>query len=235
MKILVTVLARGGSKEVKDKNIRNLAGKPLIAHTIEQVIAWEKYDEFIVSTDSRKIAEIAERLGADVPFKRPAELAGDKTGKLAALRHALIESEKYYNKEFDIVFDLDATAPIRIVNDMDNIVELFLEKMPDSVFSVVKSHKNPYFNMVEENPDGTVSLCKKMSGDIKCRQDAPKVYDMNASMYVYKRDFILDPSTVLPYSGQTYIYEMSKLSGFDIDREIDFKLVELIINEELYQ
>ena len=106
MKILVTVLARGGSKEVKDKNIRNLAGKPLIAHTIEQVIAWEKYDEFIVSTDSRKIAEIAERLGADVPFKRPAELAGDKTGKLAALRHALIESEKYYNKEFDIVFDI---------------------------------------------------------------------------------------------------------------------------------
>ena len=231
MKILATIAARGGSKGVKNKNIRNLLGKPLIAYTIEQVIKWGKFDKFIVSTDSRKIADIAGQYGAEVPFLRPAELATDTAGKLGVLRHALVESEKYYNIKFSILLDLDVTAPIRTVEDIDNIVELFKEKRPDCAFSVVKARRNPYFNMVEKKPDGTVKICKDFPVAITRRQDAPEIYDMNASLYVYDREFLLDTANKTLCSKKALIYEMGELSAIDIDREIDFKLVEFLVKE----
>ena len=231
MKILATIAARGGSKGVKNKNIRNLLGKPLIAYTIEQVIQWGKFGKFIVSTDSKEIADIAIRYGAEVPFIRPAELASDTAGKVDVLRHALIESEGYYNIKFDALLDLDATAFIRTTEDIENIVRIFKEKRPDCIFSVVKSHKNPYFNMVEEKEDGTVTVCKQFSNGIYRRQDTPKVYEMNASMYVYDRKFLLDANNKMPYSKKALIYEMGELSSFDIDSEIDFKFVEFLLKE----
>ena len=93
IKTLAIVAARGGPKGLKNKNIRDLLGKPLIAYTIEQIVNWGKFDKFIVSTDSKRIAEIARGYGVEVPFMRPAELATDKAGKLDVLRHAFIEAE----------------------------------------------------------------------------------------------------------------------------------------------
>ncbi|MCF8067741.1 MAG: acylneuraminate cytidylyltransferase family protein [Desulfobacterales bacterium] len=234
MTILTTILARGGSKGIPNKNIRMIAGKPLICHTIDQVKTWNKFDSFIVSTDSIQIADVAKEHGAPVPFIRPPHLATDTSGKLDSLRHALIESEKYFNNRFDIIFDLDATSPIRSIDDMDNIVALFTDKNPDCVFSVVKSNKNPYFNMVEKRIDGTVDICKKLEHDILRRQDTPVVFDMNASMYVYSRDFLVNPKNTLPYSGVAYAYEMDALCAYDIDNEIDLEIVELIMKKLQY-
>ena len=176
MKILATIAARGNSKEARNKNIRNLLGKPLIAYTIQQVIEWGKFERFIVTTDSQDVADTAIRFGAEVPFIRPAELASDTAGKLDVLRHALIESERYYEVEFDALLDLDATAPIRTSQDIENIVRIFKERKPDCVFSVVKARRNPYFNMVEEKEDGAVEVCKQFSKEITRRQGAPRVY-----------------------------------------------------------
>lgn len=231
MKVLATIAARGGSKGVKGKNIRPLAGKPLIVHTIEQVLAWGGHDRFLVSTDSEEIAAVARQHGAEVPFLRPAEFATDTAGKIEVLRHALIEAERIYSTRFDVLFDLDATSPIRRAGDMDGILERSRATGADCVFSVTKARKNPYFNMVEENPDGTVSLCKPLPGALKRRQDAPRVFDVNASMYVYRRDFLLDRATVTVLSGRAAAYEMDELSAYDIDEELDFRIVEMIMGE----
>lgn len=231
MNILLTIAARGGSKGVKNKNIRNLRGKPLIAHSIEQAKRWGKAKAVVVSTDSDEIAGVARQYGADVPFARPAELATDTANKIEVLRHALVESEKHYGMKFDAVLDLDATAPIRTIEDIDNIVRLFEERKPDCAFSVVKSRKNPYFNMVETEPDGTVSVCKKVTAHPDRRQDAPSVYSMNTSLYVYKRDFLVDEGNKLPYDKKTIVYEMPEISAVDIDSELDLKYIEFLVNE----
>jgi len=229
MKILAVIAARGGSKGVKDKNIRLLADKPLIAHTISQVKRWGKFDKFIVSTDSERIASVAREYGAEVPFLRPLSLAGDTSPKMDALRHALLGAEECYGEKFDALLDLDATSPVRTVGDIDGILEAFKETKASCVFSVVKARKNPYFNMVEKLPDGSVKICKKAAPPIIRRQDAPAVYDMNASMYVYDRDFLLDENNKNPYSKTAGIYEMNEMSAFDIDTELDLKFIEFLM------
>jgi len=231
MKILAVIAARGGSKGVKNKNIRLLADKPLIAHTILQIKRWGKFDKFIVSTDSEQIADIARKFGAEVPFLRPLSLAGDASSKMDALRHALLKAEEHYGEKFDALLDLDATSPVRTTEDIDGILTVFKEKKVPCVFSVVKARKNPYFNMVEELFDGSVEICKKRNVKVTRRQDAPAVYDMNASMYVYDRDFLLDGKNIMPYSKKACVYEMGELSSVDIDTELDFRFIEFLVKE----
>lgn len=229
MKILATIAARGGSRGVKNKNIRELAGKPLIVYTIEQVKKWGGFEKFIVSTDSQAIADIAAKSGVDVPFMRPDELATDSCGKQEVLRHALKECEKYYGIEFDALLDLDITSPIRTVKDIEGVVQLYKEKQADCVLSAVKARKNPYFNMVEIQKDGFAVLSKRLPQAVKRRQDAPKVYEINASIYMYNRKFLLDERNSTCLAGKTILYEMDDLSAVDIDREIDFKFVEFLM------
>ncbi|MFH1305120.1 MAG: acylneuraminate cytidylyltransferase family protein [Candidatus Omnitrophota bacterium] len=232
MKILATIAARGGSKGVKNKNIRPLVGKPLIVYTIEQVKKWGRFDGFIVSTDSPEIADVAVRHGAETPFLRPPQLATDTAGKMDVLRHALRKAEEHYGMKFDALLDLDATAPIRTVEDIENAVSLFRNKRPDCVFSAVKARKNPYFNMVEEDSNGFAVLCKEAPRQkVSRRQDAPAVFDMNASIYVYDRDFLLDENNMTPYAKNALISEMSGLSAVDIDTETDLKFIEFLIKE----
>lgn len=231
MKILAVVAARGGSKGIKNKNIRDLDGRPLIVYTLEQAKRWGKYDRLIVSTDSKEIAMIAKDCGADVPFIRPPELAGDNTGKVEVLRHALEMAEKHYKRVFDALLDLDVTAPVRTIGDIDSIVNLFQEKKANCVLSLVRAHQNPYFNMLEKRQDGTLKVCMQTGRDILTRQDVPVVYKANASLYIYGRKFLLDTNTKSPLSDKTYGYQMDELSEVDIDREIDFKFIEFLVKE----
>jgi CMP-N,N'-diacetyllegionaminic acid synthase len=232
-RILVTIAARGGSKGIKNKNIRPLLGKPLIAYSILQAKAWDKAENIVCSTDSEAIAASARKYGAEVPFLRPARLSGDSVSKVQVISHALRECEERYNQVYDIVVDLDATAPIRTTLDLDNCLFLFRKLQPKVLFSVVKSHKNPYFNMVEEKADGFVRLCKDSGKVIIKRQKTPAVYSMNASIYFYSRDFLLDKRNLTPFSDKSAIYLMDDDSSFDIDREIDFKIVELLMKERM--
>lgn len=227
--LLITICARGGSKGVKGKNIRLLLGKPLIYYTIKQAKDWGKGRHIIVSTDSEEIAEIAKKCGAEVPFIRPADLATEMAGKVGVIKHALKTSEEYYRERFDAVMDLDVTSPIRTREDLENAYRLFLDKKPKTLFSVVPAHRNPYFNMVEEVDNGNVVLSKK--GNFASRQQAPKVYDMNASIYIYDRAFLQDENNVSPIGDNSIVYVMDDLSRTDIDSELDFKFIEFLMKE----
>lgn len=235
MNILITICARGGSKGVKNKNIRPLMGKPLIAYTIEQALRWGRGTDIIVSTDSPDIAAVAKSCGAKIPFLRPAELARDETPKVPVIRHALKECETIFGKQYSLVIDLDPTAPIRKKEDLEKCYEKFLNIWPETLFSVVHAHKNPYFNMVEEDGSGFVQLCKKPKAGVHRRQDAPPVYNMNASIYFYQREFLLNESNSAPLSGRSVVHVMDENSAYDIDREIDFKFLEFLAKEKVIQ
>ena len=231
MSILGTICARGGSKGVKNKNIRNLMGKPLIAYTIEQALNWGRASEVVVSTDSEEIADVAKKCGALVPFMRPKELAADDSPKIPSIRHAMLKCEEVYKKNYDTIVDLDPTAPIRSISDIENAYKKFIERESCTLFSVIRAHKNPYFNMVELDSLGKVSLCKKLLGGVCRRQDAPAVYSMNASIYVYRREYLAEEANKYAYSDDSDIYVMDDLSGYDIDREVDFRFVEFLVKE----
>lgn len=230
-KILLVIGARGGSKGVKGKNIRWLAGKPLMAYTIQQASKWGKASHVVVSTDSAPIAQIAKRFGAQVPFMRPFALATDTASKVLVTKHALIECEKIYKEKYNIIVDLDVTSPVRSVEDLENCLKIFKKEKPKTLFSVVKAHKNPYFNMVERDRQGRIVLCKKWPKKIVRRQDAPVVYAMNASIYFYDREYLLKEKNPRPLSKGVSIYEMGPLSAVDIDSEIDFKFIEFLVKE----
>lgn len=228
MSILVTIAARGGSKGVKNKNIRPLLGLPLIAHTIRHAQEWGRADKIVVSTDSNQIADVARQFNVDVPFMRPENLATDTSGKLDVIRHALIMAEEIYGQKFDAVVDLDATSPLRQNGDIEGCWKKFCDTNSDVLFSVVQSHKNPYFNMVELNAEGRPELVKKLGSHVLRRQDAPQVYSLNASIYCYRRKFLMQESPKL-FDSNCTLYEMDSESAFDIDSETDFKIVEQLM------
>lgn len=230
MNILLTICARGGSKGLPSKNSRILSGKPLIAHSIDQAKSWGRASLILVSTDSPEIREIANKYGAETPFLRPAELSTDSAGKLPVLSHALRQAEIFRGESFDVVVDLDPTAPIREPEDLTRALEIFLETRPNVCLSVTRARKNPYFNMVERDPaSGKIQIVKKLATSVVSRQEAPPVYDINGSIYVYSRDFLLsDPRTVL--DGTVEIYEMNPDSAFDIDSEREFIFTEVLIS-----
>lgn len=231
--ILLIIAARGGSKGVPDKNIREIGGLPLIVYSIKQAKEWGRAAHIICSTDSEHIAKIAAQYGAEIPFMRPLELAGDTVGKIDVIRHALKQMESMTGEEYKIVVDLDVTSPVRKIADIEGAFQLFIKKKPKSLFSVVPARKNPYFNMVEENVEGYAELVKKSSKMILRRQDASKVYDMNASIYFYDRDYLLDEKTQSAISDRSLVWIMADNSAVDIDTENDFQFVEYLMKKGL--
>lgn len=228
--ILCTICARGGSKGVPNKNIRELSGKPLIAHTIEQAVSTKFIDRVVVSTDAEKIANIARQYGAEVPFLRPQSLATDDAPKLPVIQHAVRYYIENLNFKPDYVIDLDPTSPLRISDDIEKCLNLIMNDFNcDSVITGYRSNKNPYFNMVEIDPKGFAYLSKKTEKQVIRRQDAPIVYAMNASIYVWKTEVLLNQTRIV--SGKMKLIEMPKERSIDIDTGIDFKLVELIMRE----
>ncbi|MCT7626110.1 acylneuraminate cytidylyltransferase family protein [Aliarcobacter butzleri] len=227
--ILCTICARGGSKGVKNKNIKELKGKPLIAYTIEQAKASGLFEHIVISTDSDDIANVAKEYGAEVFFKRSEEMASDTAGKLDVIKDAFEKSEKYYNKTFDYLIDLDATAPLRIVEDIINSFKQFKQNGNDNLITAMPSRRSPYFNLVEQDKDGKVYLSKKLDNSIVRRQDAPKSYDMNASIYIWKRDIILNENSI--FLEKTGLYVMPEERSIDIDNELDFEFVEFLMRK----
>lgn len=230
-KILCTICARGGSKGLKNKNIRILNNKPLIAYTIEQAKASQLFEHIVISTDSDDIADVAKQYGAEVFFKRSAEMATDTAGKLQVIRDAFVRSEAYYNTYFDYAIDLDATSPIRRPHDIRNAFSQFLNNKNSNLITGVLSRKSPYFNVVELDASNKVFLSKKLTKPILRRQDAPKCYDMNASIYIWNRNTLLHCDSI--FLENTGLYEMDEYSAFDIDSELDFKIVAMLMKERL--
>lgn len=229
MKTLITICARGGSKGIPGKNIKPIAGKPLIGYSIDCARKVQKAigADIILSTDSEEITAVAASLGLETPYHRPAELANDTCGKLDAISHAWEWAEEHFGCRYDYVLDLDCTAPLRTLED---VLEGFriLEAQPEALdlFSVSPAARNPYFNMVEQKENGYFDLVCPDSG-FTSRQSAPKVYDMNASFYIYRRKFFeegrRDPNTPL-----SLVYVMPHRC-FDLDEPVDFDFMEYLM------
>lgn len=225
MSVIATICARGGSTGVPGKNIRMLHGKPLIAHTIAQALACPFIDRVYVSTDDDAIAVAARAAGAEVPFKRPAELATNTAAKVPVIQH-LVDFVINSGVEVNKVIDLDPTSPLRTQDDIAGAFAL-LDDDTDVVITGYVADKNPYFNMVEDKGAGLVGLVKTANPPISSRQMAPAVYSMNASIYIWHRDTL---KTGL-WDGRTRIFEMPRDRSVDIDSPLDFDIVEKLMAE----
>lgn len=231
MRRLCTICARGGSKGVKNKNIRELAGKPLIAYSLEQARFSSLFDLIAVSSDTQSILDVARLHGADLTVTRPGELATDTAGKLPAIQHCVEEAERVSGSTFDVVVDLDATSPLRSVQDIQSAVKLLEESTVSNVVTGTRARRSPYFNLVELDQDGGVRLSKSLPVPVVRRQDAPQCYDLNASIYVWQREVLRNCCTVL--GPGTRLFVMPEERSIDIDSELDFIIVEFLMRSRI--
>lgn len=227
MTTIASICARGGSKGVPRKNLKMLLGKPLIAHTIEQARACSAIERVFVSTDDAEIAEAARAAGAEAPFLRPAELAGDSAPKVPVVVH-LVEQVEKLGVGVTRIVDLDPTSPLRALSDIESCLAL-LDADTSCVITAYPAEKNPYFNMVEEKPDGNIGLVKTLDVPVVARQQAPAVYAMNASIYVWHRHTLAQGV----WGGRVRLHVMPRERSIDIDTPMDFILVEMLIKERL--
>lgn len=227
VKRICTICARAGSKGVRAKNLRMIAGKPLIAHSLAQAKASGLFDAIAVSSDSEELLSLTARHGATCLVRRPDELATDTAPKLPAIRHCLREAERQTGITFDIIVDLDATSPLRLPEDIRAVMAL-LERSPGAnIITGAPARRSPYFNLVERRSDGSVGVSKAPPQAIVRRQDAPECFDMNASIYAWwAADFRAGSQTFMP---NTQLYVMPEERSLDIDSELDFQLVEFLL------
>lgn len=227
MGMLAVIPARGGSKGVPGKNIKELAGKPLIAYTIKAAIDSNIFTKIIVSTDSKEIADIAVSYGAEIPFLRPSEISGDLTSSDDVILHAL----QYYQKQgviYDEVCKLQPTSPIRNSEHLKESYKLFHEKKADFLVSVCECEHSPLWS-------GTIGTDLRLddfiSDEVKraCRQNLQTYYRLNGAIYMGKTSRFCDNKSFLGKNSVAYV--MKQEDSVDIDSRLDFKLAEAILGE----
>lgn len=226
---LCTICARGGSKGVPNKNVRLLAGKPLIVHSIERAAETGLFAAIAVSSDSDAILDIAQRAGATQLIRRPDELATDRAPKIPVIRHAMLTAEEMSGQTFDIIVDLDATSPLRLAEDIIAARQMLLDSDAESIITAMPARRSPYFNMVELDEQGWARLPIRGAAPVFSRQASPKCYDMNGSIYVWHRASLLEAETALGI--RTGMYLMPEERSIDIDTELDFRFVEFLMRE----
>jgi len=226
MKILAIIPARGGSKGVKDKNIRILNGKPLIAWTIEEAKKSKCIDRLIVTTDDDRIAKIAREYGADVPFKRPAELATDTTPGIEPVLHAIKHLKAYDHYDSDYVMLLQCTSPLRNVRHIDEAIDLLLKSDADSLASVTKLEHPPHWNKVIDENGFLQDFIEYNSHKKARRQDFEDVYRLNGAIYISNTNLVMSEKNLLV--GDIFPFIMDGRESVDIDEEFNFQLAEFI-------
>ncbi|WP_372658172.1 acylneuraminate cytidylyltransferase family protein [Hydrogenophaga sp.] len=218
---IATICARGGSKGLPGKNIRPFNGKPLIVHSIEQALACSGIASVYVSTDDAAIADVARSAGALVPYLRPAELATDQAAKLPVIEH-LVQHLEAQGRRIARIVDLQPTSPLRETADI--AAALSVRPQAPLVVSVREASDNPYFNLVETAPDGWMRLSKG-AGKTR-RQDAPGVYALNGSIYVWQRAALAHAAEHGLWSVNMGVFEMPRWKSVDIDDLDDFEFAE---------
>lgn len=241
MIILFTVCGRAGSKGLKNKNLKNMLGAPLLYYTLSVIDLYVREkraedDVFVcVNSDSRELRGLACRQKSVpiYPIERCAELSGDRVAKALVIRDCLEKAAAHFNVRPDIVVDLDITSPIRTLRDVrDAIEKKRRDRDFDIVFSVVPSRRSPFFNMVmRSEEDDRYSLI--VPSGFTARQSTPKTYDMNASIYAYESGFLSGRPAPRLFDGKNAIIEMRDTAVLDIDSEEDFELMEVIVRHLL--
>ena len=231
--ILITICARGGSKGIPGKNIKVIAGKPLINYSLEiaQKLAQKFNAKIAISTDDILIKQAAEEFAVYTDYNRPMFLATDTAGKISTIKDLILYEETLIKSKYEYILDLDVTSPLRNLEDLEKSFEMLLSSDAITLFSVNPASRNPYFNMVEEKENGFFSLVKtNTEGNVMSRQSAPKVYELNASFYWYKREFF-DSASISPITDKSMVYVMNHIC-FDLDHPIDFSFMEFLLDND---
>ena len=228
MRTLFVIPARGGSKGIPRKNIRNLGGKPLLHYSIEIARSMADDKDICVTTDDHEIRAVAEETGLCVPFLRPQELATDQSGTYEVLLHAI----NYYaslNVEYDLLVLLQPTSPFRYLGQIQEALKLW-ETGLEMIVSVKVAKSNPYYNLFEENKEGYLRQSKE--GKFKQRQECPTVYEYNGSIYII--DIQSLKQRTLSEFKKVKKYVMDDLTSLDLDNILDWEFAEFLLAKGMY-
>lgn len=237
-RVLITICGRAGSKGFRNKNLKTFCEKPLVYYTLSAAFLFKvaRPDvavDVCLNTDSELLVELVKAKYPEVTYiPRQADLCGDTVPKMAVFQNSLAEMEKKTGRRYDYVMDLDITSPLRTEKDVENAFDK-KDSRPDLdlVFSVTEARRNPYFNMVKLVGD---HVEKVIPSPYTARQQAPAIFDLNASIYVFRRDFLANNRTGILWDGKIGISEMMDTGILDIDSEEDFRLME-VIARHLYE
>lgn len=230
MRILFTICGRSGSKGIKNKNLRKFCGKYLAYFSVSAIDLYlDRHPEIdadiVVNSDSRELLELAADNGMRTVerIERDESLSGDTIGKIAVIYDCLSKMEKRKSVHYDMVVDLDITSPLRTVDDLEKVIEVQSEKKADVTTTVAAARRNPYFNQVKRTERG---MKKVIESNFTARQQAPEIFDMNASIYAYKPEYLKSGKGVL--DGYCEMVEMYDTGILDLDHENDFELMEVV-------
>ncbi len=227
--IIAAVFARGGSKGVPRKNVRRVAGKPLIAYAIETAKAVSRIDRILVSTDDVEIAEAGRQAGAEIPFMRPAELATDTAAEWLSWQHLLnwIHQEPG-NRRADVMVSLPTTSPMRSPVDVNACLDALLDSDADAVITVTPAARSPYFNMVTMDEEGYARVALA-GGPVFTRQAAPVMYDITTVAYAARADYVLASSSL--FAGRVKAVLVPQERALDIDSMYDLEIAEFLLSK----
>jgi len=223
VKILAIIPARGGSKGIPRKNIKPLAGKPLIAWTIEAALKAQCIDRVIVSTEDEEIALVAKQFGAEVPFLRPLALAQDDTPGIAPVLHAIEQS-----RDYDWVLLLQPTSPLRSVEDIEGIIRFCRDEAAPSAVSVTQVSKHPFW-MYQRDDQNRMQPLILNRPEITRRQDLPSAYALNGALYLARTDWLIQKQGFI--GPETLGYVMPEERSVDLDTPLDWLWVEYLIEQ----
>ena len=230
MNVVGFIFARAGSKRLPGKNILPIAGKPLIAWSIECALKVSRIERLIVSTDSKEIANIAKDYGAEVPFMRPSWLATDESAEWDSWNHGLNYLKESTGTLPNIMVSIPPVAPLRASIDIENCLNEYDKGSSDIVISVTESRRSPYFNMVKTLPDEKYDLVSPPESLIYRRQDVPIVYDITTVCYVANSEFVLSHKSI--FEGRVGAVHVPIERAIDIDTPLDFQVAEYLMKLE---
>ena len=224
-KILAIIPARGGSKGVPRKNIKLLAGKPLIAWTIEEAKKSKYISKLILSSEDDEIINVAKEYGCEVPFKRPVELAQDNTPGIDAILHAIEQCPGY-----DYIILLQPTSPLRTSEDIDDFISYFINQNVNACVSVCEPSKSPYWMYQLNNQNDLIPLLTE-HGSANRRQDLPKVFALNGALYIANIEWLMKNKNFV--TDETVGYIMPTNKSYDIDTIEDFMICEYLLKHKM--
>lgn len=230
MKLLFTICGRAGSKGLKNKNLKDFLGYPLAFYTVSAIDLFKNQNpdvecDIVLNTDSPELIDLFDkylRMKIDI-IKREPKLSGDQVPKSAVVRNCMQIMEERKGICYDMVVDLDITSPIRTVKDIIHLIDKKSNSDADVVFSVTDSRRNPYFNMVMKTDRGYERV---INSSFNSRQEAPEIFDMNASLYAYSPSFLESGKGI--FEGKCDVIRMTDTGILDIDCENDFELMQII-------
>lgn len=229
--VLAITLARGGSKGVKNKNIKKILNKPLIYYTISEALKCKLITDYIVSTDSKVISNISKKFGANVPFLRPKKYSTDKASSVSALKHAVLWMEEYNKLKYDIIVELMCTNPLKKKSDIDGVIKKIIKTKADTVIAVHRLEDHHPRRIKKIVKDKIVDFCIKEKPESRRQDLKPNAYIRSGSIYAMKREFLIKKN--LRYSGKnSRAFILPPKRVINIDTDIDFLTAKMIIQND---